>query len=107
MPRMKQIKTFDPLAVPNTIIKFKPYIYGTQDDIHHPDCKVEVKVDIWVVAGIPVSRSSSFWKRKIDTNYIQRVLVDFEKRELIHKGEKIDATNVSSVFEVLEDMLRS
>jgi len=104
MAKMRQIKTFETMAVPGTIVKFKTYFYGTETDIHHPDCKLLVKLDIWIVEeGVPTQR---FRQKQLNLQYIQRAVVDFEKREIHHKKHgKIEAANLLAVFRVLEEML--
>ncbi len=106
MPKFKKIKAFDPMPVPNTIIKIKPSFFGTQDDIHHPDCKVMVKTDIWIVRE-SLPKADRFYRKVVGTDYIQSVVVDFENHKLLKDGDEITAHNVEAVFEVLENMLRS
>jgi hypothetical protein len=93
---------FPEMAVPNTIFKVKPYIYGTKRDMHDPECEVKIKVDLWLTDGVPSGRPG--WSRKkIKTDYIPRAEVDLEKGEITKNGETIQAVNIEAVIALLKD----
>lgn len=105
MPKLYKVKGFGAMAVPNTIIKFKPTLYGTKDDIHDPDCQITVKLQLWVVRK-QLPKQNRYGGKSIGTDYIQSVVVDFENRRLMHKGEELTLSNNEEVFEILEELLR-
>jgi hypothetical protein len=105
VPKLHKVKEFEPMAVPNTIVKFKPTFFGTKKDYHDPDCQITVKLAVWVVRK-EIPKQRRYGAKTIGTQYVQAVVVDFENRQLLHKGEELTACNIEDVFEILEEMLR-
>ena len=93
---------FPEMAVPNTIVKIKPYMYGTKRDMHDPECEVKIKVDLWLTDGVPTA-SRSWKKKKIKTDYISRAEVDLDKGEISKDGVLIQAVNTKEVIALLKD----
>lgn len=103
--KFKLLKTFETIATPRTIVKFKPFLYGTKDDIHNPECKVMFKIAIWVTDHVPQNNSS--FHHKVIATKMFRVEVDFDKRVLLKDGQVVDVSNASEVIKVLEDSMDS
>jgi hypothetical protein len=102
MNRFYQNKVFNPIHVPNIVMKVKPYLYCTKREkdggIHHPEAEVKIIADIWLCIG---TGKKGFQGKAITTDYIPRCEIDLEKNIITKKGELITCDNIHTVIDVI------
>jgi hypothetical protein len=101
--KFKSLQQFDEIAVPSTIIKIKPFIYGTSE-LSNPNCEVSIRCDIWITDGLPNPNIRA--NKKIQTKYIAKAVIDLENRKILtSKDEEIHAENIDIVFDLIEQRI--
>ena len=104
MPHPEQYG-YGQFAVPDTIIKIRPYLY-TYGDIANPTTKVVVKVDLWITDGLPSRDSMKYQGKKVTTKYISKCICNLHDGTIIRaNGAGVTAYNISAVIDLLRRII--
>ncbi len=93
---MKHLVEFETSELYNLIYKVRPYIYGDKNNIHDPDCEVQIKADIWCTNG----------------RYVPRADVDVVARTITKSGPLkdryglIDPPNIEYAIQEIERIIK-
>lgn len=100
MAKFKSRYEVDEFAIPNLVIKVKPYIYGDKRSLADPECNVRTHVDIWVTTGRWKFSPSS----KPEMEFFARARVDFEEGAFYvgKTGKRITVDNARDTIDAIQ-----
>jgi hypothetical protein len=90
------------------VLRVKPYIYGTQKDMHHPECRIQIRADLFIADGRYVEVvPSHVGAGRPGVDVYKACIVDLENKTFFKDGERIKVQNTDEIIEIIKEAIRA